>query len=380
MAFLLYHLSNPAPLDWYKHYVFLAQAFLQGRVDLRGFPEFYQDLIRIGGKVFIPFPPMPAVLLLPSVLVSGTAASEVLISKVVGAVNVGLMWLVLGKLKTSKGLNWLLTIFFGFGTVHWYAAQMGTTWFYAHIVGVMFILLALVLFLNKRAAVLVGMSVGAAALSREPMIGAGVFFGLMWLKNREWKKIGWFAGGVGIMLCLLMTYNWWRFGNILDEGFGVVAEQYRNGGYPYTIFLKYFPSSPRFGQFDGRNIPLHVYTMVLMPPIVKLKPLLVQPSPYGMSLILTSPLLLLLLGKPRRRKGVFRAALIAAGVISIPIVLHFTQGWLQFGYRFALDFMPFLIIMLALRLDKITKPAVVLTAISVAVNAWGIWWAQRLGW
>lgn len=69
-----------------------------------------------------------------------------MVSKVVGAINVGLMWLVLGKLKVDKNLRWLLTIFFGLGTAHWYAAVWGTTWFFAHVVGVMFLLIALLLF------------------------------------------------------------------------------------------------------------------------------------------------------------------------------------------------------------------------------------------
>src|SRR6185369_417824 len=35
------------------------------------------------------------------------------------------------------------TVFFGFGTVFWYAAQLGTTWFFAHVTAVTFVLLAI---------------------------------------------------------------------------------------------------------------------------------------------------------------------------------------------------------------------------------------------
>ena len=358
--------------------MYLAQAFLDGRLDLRGVPEFYQDLVMVGGKVYMPFPPLPAVLMLPSVTLWGTAASQVMVSKVVGAVNVGLMWLVLGKLKVDKKLRWLLTIFFGFGTGHWYAAVWGTTWWFAHVVGVMFLLVALLLFFSNKSPLFIGLAVGAAALSRHPMIGAAVFFGLMWFKEKQWLKLVNFGLGLGVMLGVLGAYNFLRFGNMFEEGYVTVAEQYRRGNYPYTILLKYWPNAPRFGYMDVRNIPVHLFTALLLPPEVSRGE--IRPSPYGMSLVLTSPLLLFLLGKPTRGKRLFWASLVAGGLTSIPIMLHFTQGWVQFGYRFALDLMPFLIIMLALRMKRTTGLGWVLTVISVGVNLWGIGWGKRLGW
>ena len=197
-SFVFYHWSNPNPPDWYKHFVYLAQAFLEGRLDLQSVPGFYQDLVTVNGKMYMPFPPLPAVLMMPAVAIWGTAASQVTVSKLVGAINVGLMWLVLNKLKIDRKLQWWLTIFFGFGTVHWYAAQMGTTWFFAHVVAVMFILIALGLFFYDRSSLLIGLAVGAAVLARHPTIGAAVFFGLMWWKDRQ-KLLSF---GVGVMIML----------------------------------------------------------------------------------------------------------------------------------------------------------------------------------
>ena len=185
---------------------------------------------------------------------------------------------------------------------------------------------------------------------------------------------------LGVMLGLLLGYNWARFGNTLEEGYVAVAQQYRQGGYAYTILLKQFPQMERFGYLDVRNIPLHLYTMLVMPPEITLQPFKVQPSAYGMSLVLTSPLLLFLLGKPKKRKWVVGASAVAVGLISVPILLHFTQGWVQFGYRFSLDLMPFLIVMLGLVMRRVSWVSLALVIWSVGVNGWGIWWAQRLGW
>ena len=42
----------------------------------------------------------------------------------------------------------LATVFFAFGTVHWYAAMLSTTWFLAHVVAVTFTLLGITLALD----------------------------------------------------------------------------------------------------------------------------------------------------------------------------------------------------------------------------------------
>lgn len=205
--------------------------------------------------------------------------------------------------------------------------------------------------------------------------GAAFFLIMLW---RQWRKLIWFSLGLGLMLAVQLGYNWARFGHIFEEGYVTVAEQYRRGNYPYTILLKYWPNAPRFGYMDVRNIPLHLFTALFLPPETNRGQ--IRPSPYGMSLILTSPLLVWLWGKPRRDRRLWQASWAAVGATSIPILLHFTQGWVQFGYRFALDLMPFLIIILALRLKKVTVPIILSTLVSIGVNWWGVWWGKRLGW
>src|SRR4029077_18837432 len=72
----------------------------------------------------------------------GLATNERQISAVLGAVDVGLAWWMLGRLAVSRRIRIVATIFCGVGTVFFYAAQLGTTWFFAHVVAVTFVLLA----------------------------------------------------------------------------------------------------------------------------------------------------------------------------------------------------------------------------------------------
>jgi hypothetical protein len=108
------------------------------------------------------------------------------------------------------------------------------------------------------------------------------------------------------------------------------------------------------------------------------------PDPVGMGLLLTSPAWLLAapaLLRPRNR--VVLAGCMAAVPIALLDLAHFSQGWVQFGYRFSLDFAPFLLPAVALGIERLGArrwPVVALIAVSVVVNAWGVAWGGLLGW
>src|SRR5262249_54349880 len=90
----------------------------------------------------LPFPPLPAIVLMPFVAIWGLATDHRAVSVVLGAIDAGIAWWVLGRLPVSRAIRLATTIFFAFGTVFWYAAQLGTTWFFAPVVAVTCALLA----------------------------------------------------------------------------------------------------------------------------------------------------------------------------------------------------------------------------------------------
>jgi hypothetical protein len=103
-----------------------------------------------------------------------------------------------------------------------------------------------------------------------------------------------------------------------------------------------------------------------------------------MSLFLTSPAYLLalpLVWREWRRRIVLGATLAVAGIALINLA-HFSQGWVQFGYRFSNDFAPFALVLVTLAIARagVSRLAVALVAASVVINAWGVWWGVNLGW
>jgi hypothetical protein len=108
-----------------------------------------------------------------------------------------------------------------------------------------------------------------------------------------------------------------------------------------------------------------------------------------MSVILTSPAYLLAIPVLRRygRSRLVTGAVLAVGFIALVNLMHFSQGWVQFGYRFSNDAAPFALILVALGFEQLSVrhrwgmlAAMTLVVLSLAINLWGVIWSRLLAW
>jgi len=103
-----------------------------------------------------------------------------------------------------------------------------------------------------------------------------------------------------------------------------------------------------------------------------------------MSILLTSPAYLLVI--PALRGGRSRlvlGAVLAVMAIGLVNLMHFSQGWVQFGYRFSNDLVPFALPLVAVGMARrggVGLLGLWLVGVSVAVNLWGVIWGNLLGW
>jgi len=141
LCLVVYILCNPNRTNIYMHFVLQAQAWLDGRTAIP--TPAYQDALPIldstGAKTgysIIPFPPLPALVLLPFVAVWHLAVNEQLLAAIFAAVDVGIAYWMLGYLPVRHEIRWLTALFLGLGTGLWYAAAIGSTWFWAHVVAI----------------------------------------------------------------------------------------------------------------------------------------------------------------------------------------------------------------------------------------------------
>ncbi|MER3418949.1 MAG: hypothetical protein C4343_07690, partial [Chloroflexota bacterium] len=151
LCLAVYLVSNPERDNLYNHFVWQAAAWLEGQAGIRypvhadapGQPEnwYFQDVLEVvgpdgtpTGRALVPFPPLPAVILLPFVAIWGLATNAQLVAALIGGLDVGLAFWVLGRLGLGTAARLVTTVFFGLGTVLWYASMLGTTWYLAHLV------------------------------------------------------------------------------------------------------------------------------------------------------------------------------------------------------------------------------------------------------
>jgi hypothetical protein len=457
---------------FYDHFVWQAAAFLEGQAAIR-YPvsgsatsfgnAFFQDVLPVASsdgvpRGLIPFPPLPALVLVPFVAAWGLSADDQTIYTILAAVDVAICWWMLGGLRIQPVVRLATTLFFAFGTVFWYTAQLATTWYQAHIVAVGLALLAVGLAIRAdpasgadepalggpeeagragrapgaaeaggsddeaalrparhRLAVdgrqfVVGLLFGLAATARLSTLVAAPFFLLVGSGGTWWRR-GWSAAlGAVIPVGALLVYNVAVTGQVFhpayDHLYQLEARAY--------VALDYHPE---WSAEDPRYLAQNLGIMFLSTPEILPErrqdtlgtidePLctgegaqrglfdadcpLALPRDIGMSVLLSSPAYLLMIPALRRygRSRLVTGAALAVLLVVLLDLMHFSQGWVQFGYRFSNDAAPFALPLVALGLERMADGtrrwampvAIGLIVVSIAVNAWGVVWATHLGW
>jgi len=104
----------------------------------------------------------------------------------------------------------------------------------------------------------------------------------------------------------------------------------------------------------------------------------ITPDWFGMSVLFTSPGLLLAVRADWRQRTSW-ALLGAAALVVVPSLLYYGGGWLQFGYRYFLDSIPFVMALVALAAARVGVGWIwrALIAFSVAVNLASAYWVYH---
>lgn len=128
-------------------------------------------------------------------------------------------------------------------------------------------------------------------------------------------------------------------------------------------------------------IPHNLYTLFLSLPMVLPSAPFIQPSWNGLSILITTPAFVLLL-KSKFKDWEVRFAILACLAIGGFVLMHGSNGFAQFGYRFAIDFYPFLFFLFIKRFENgpPSKFAWLLLFASVLVNTWGVLWINKFNW
>ena len=387
VAFALYALSSYQFDAGRPDFFYLADAFLHGRLYLdRALGPW--DNVVVDGRVYVPFAPFPAIVFTPIVAVLGPARLdqwEQIVDSAIAAADVGLCWWLMARLgvRSLRDRLWLV-ILFGFSTQILWVTTRGGVWHTGHLIATFVTLAALIETFGRRRAWLLGLLVGAGFLTRAPLALAAPFFAWVladrdratWRRPRDWpwRAWVWYALGIAPAAVFFLWYNAARFGSPLESG------------YVLASLPPFLEAQRAQGLFSLSHLGMNLdYLFTHLPTFAVQGPTGLQlvwpprPDGLGLSIFLTSPGLLLALRADWRSRMTVGLALTAAAVL-LPSLLYYGGGWLQYGYRYALDSIPFVMAIVGLAVARRGLPiwGKVLIAFGVAVNALGVYWAYNL--
>jgi 4-amino-4-deoxy-L-arabinose transferase-like glycosyltransferase len=263
-AFII--LQVPAIINFYYNdgnhnaYIQFAQSLLNGDLNLPNSAE-HGDLSYFNGKLYLPYPPLPGIILVPFVALLGAAhVNTVAIATAMSCICLYLVYNILSKLKVDREyFPWLLAAIF-FGTGFWYALFTSHhVYAFAHITSFLFQLLVINEILGKRRWWLVGVLIGCTFLTRQFTI-LYVLFAVGYMvylhrSNKETitlKKILSFAVSVSFFILLYFAYNYLRYGNAFDSG------------YEYVVFIGVLNERvQQYGVFNIKYVPFNLYCTLI---------------------------------------------------------------------------------------------------------------------
>lgn len=279
-----------------------------------------------------------------------------------------------GQSQRSVSDDLWLTAALAFGTVLYFAAVQGRVWFTAHVVGVVLALGYAWASIEARRPILAGICLGLAAVTRTPMafmfplflleclrmhpLAPGTDDRKAWLRRIARPALA-FAAPVVVIAIAAAAYNVVRFGEPAEFGHSY-------------LHVRQQAQMEQYGLFDYRYLARNLAVAFTLLPELPEKGPFAQVSGHGLAIWVTTPAFLLLLW-PRARPALHRALWITVALVAIPTFFYQNSGWVQFGYRFSLDYTVFLILLLAVGGRPFGWGTRALVGLGIVINLFGAW-------
>ncbi len=363
-------------------YFYLADAFLHGRlwVDVP-WGQGTADLIFRDGLPYTPFQPFPGILLMPLVALAGLQQSidlEPFVNAALTGAAAALAWVMIGRYGVRRPSDRLaLTMLFGFGTVVWNITERGGVWHTAELVAAGLTLWALCETQAERPRPwLLGMLGGAAFLTRSTLVVALPYYAwvvagsptdLERLRQAVRRGVRPVAELTAVFVPFVLATLWYdqaRFGSPFETGYGLATLP------PFLEALR------EQGLFSVTHLTMNLdYLFLRMPETSATWPWL-TPDKLGMSVLFTSPALVVGL-RSLADSSKARILALAGLAVLMPTLLYYGGGWVQFGYRYLVDSIPFWLALCAIWAARRGVGLVWWAAVawSVVVNAWLVYCA-----
>lgn len=394
-----------------NHYVHLAESWLNGQLaQLGARPPGYNDWacydVELGGvcrddayvrprdsqRWYVSFPPFPAAVILPAVALFGRDFSDPLYWAILAGLAPALLYVLLRKLREdgtsdrSARDDLLLVAVFAFGSVYFSTAVQGSVWFAAHVVASALLVLFLLFGIGARRPFWAGVMLGLCFLTRPSTYPFALFFLLEAMRVSRgpdapiapedasvWKKMAVWIAGVrwspvlrasaifALPILAVGGVAMWMNEARFDDPFEF--------GHRF-LMIRWRPRIEKWGLFNYHYLSKNLAVFLASLPWLSAAEPYVRISRHGLALWITSPNLLPALW-PKKVSGLMVSLFVSAGLVALLDLCYQNSGWVQFGYRFSLDYMPALIVLLALSRRRFGWGFLGLLLVAVAINTFG---------
>jgi len=394
-----------------NHFVHLAESWLNGQLaQLGDRPPGYNDWacydvelesvcrgdaftrVRESQRWYVSFPPFPAAVILPAVVLFGRDFSDPLFWALFAGLAPALLYVLLRKLReegvSERGVrdDLFLVAVFAFGSVYFSTAVQGSVWFAAHVVASALLVLYFLFGIGARRPFWAGLILGLCFLTRPSTYPFALFFLLeamrasrpegaasasedasIWRKLAVWVRgVRWlpvlracaiFAAPILALGAVAMWMNDARFGDPFDFG------------HEYLV-IRWRPRIEKWGLFNYHYLGKNLAVLLASVPWLSATEPFVRISRHGLALWVTSPNLVPALW-PKKVSALMVALFVSTALVAVLDLCYQNSGWVQFGYRFSLDYMPALILLLALSGRRFGWGALSVLVLAIAINTFG---------
>jgi hypothetical protein len=343
----------------------LASDLFVGRSDLSSLTTI-NDIVTMDGRHYQAMSLLPTIPYLPLVPFHDLwPFSRWIVSAVIGILAAWLALPLARRYGPGGMADYWLASLGAFGTLLFTLTIEGDFYYLAHLEAMLLTFLALIEWKDRRRPWVMGLLIGLSALARPTLILVAVPFGVALLAEAKDRVKVALAFGIPLLAAVAVTgwWDWVRFGSVTETGYGIAwitdpLEKLRAQG---LFSLDHVPTNLALFIGGGYSVRDGFPWLV--------------PSNQGQSVLLTMPALLIAVGATLRER--LNQVLWAAAILTaIPVFLYYGGGGANtYGYRYALDFVPFLIALVAIALrDRFGNLERTLIALSICFVCYGYFW------
>ena len=324
------------------------------------------ELAQFNGHVYNSFPATPTLIELPLTMIWGDRTPNTMVMLLFCWAAFLLGYGILHHYTKDRVLSIFVAAGFFFGTQILYASLEATVHYQGHIYAVFFSLLAIFIAIKARRAwqlIFAGLAIGLAIGCRPfQFCLIPVIVALAQNRFPLWKVLIYGFIGLVPVGAALAWYNWLRFGNITEFG------------HIYLPLHRVYHRGPQFGlRYFGFNAS---HWLTELPSVDKATGLL-NFNGYGSAFWLTSPFTVLALWYFVKKDVPILERLVVGlcyVAMQFGLLLHESNGWFQFGYRYLIDIVPLFLFMFARAYKRLGYWMIPIGIWAIIINVYGVYW------